>query len=50
MAYTGDFRFHGPAGSMTRDFVDAARQEKPKLLLTEGTRVAPGDDAGNLSE
>jgi len=50
MAYTGDFRFHGPAGSMTRDFVDAARQAKPKLLLTEGTRVAPGDDGGNMSE
>ena len=50
MAYTGDFRFHGPAGSMTRDFVDSARQEKPKLLLTEGTRVGPGGDAANMSE
>jgi len=50
MAYTGDFRFHGPAGSMTRDFVDAARQAKPRLLLTEGTRVAPGEDGGNMSE
>jgi ribonuclease J len=50
MAYTGDFRFHGPAGSMTRDFVDSARREKPKLLLTEGTRVGPGDDAANMSE
>jgi len=50
VAYTGDFRFHGPAGSMTRDFVDSARLEKPKLLLTEGTRVGPGDDAANMSE
>ena len=50
MAYTGDFRFHGPAGSMTRDFVDFARQEKPKLLLTEGTRVGPGNDTANMSE
>jgi ribonuclease J len=50
MAYTGDFRFHGPAGFMTRDFVDSAREEKPKLLLTEGTRVGPGDDTANLSE
>ena len=39
MAYTGDFRFHGPVGSMTRDFVVSARREKPNLLLTEGTRV-----------
>ncbi len=50
IAYTGDFRFHGPAGFMSRDFVDSARREKPKLLLTEGTRVGPGDDAANMSE
>ncbi len=50
MAYTGDFRFHGPAGSMTGDFVDAARRERPKLLLTEGTRVSPEGDDANLSE
>ena len=50
IAYTGDFRFHGPAGSMTRDFVDAARLERPRLLLTEGTRVNPGDDSSNMSE
>jgi len=50
MAYTGDFRFHGPAGSMTRDFVAAARDERPRLLLTEGTRVSPGDDSSNMSE
>jgi ribonuclease J len=50
MAYTGDFRFHGPAGSMTRDFIAAARREKPELLLTEGTRVRPDDPKANMSE
>ena len=50
IAYTGDFRFHGPAGSMTNDFVNAAKLEKPRLLLTEGTRVSPGDDTPNMSE
>ena len=50
IAYTGDFRFHGPAGSMTRDFIDAARTERPELLLTEGTRVSTEDDALNMSE
>ena len=50
MIYTGDFRFHGPAGSMTKDLVDSARQEKPKLLLTEGTRVTPKDDSAGMSE
>lgn len=50
MAYTGDFRFHGPAGTMTHDFMTAAGGEKPKLLLSEGTRVAPGDQRANTSE
>ena len=49
IAYTGDFRFHGPAGSMTRDFVEAARKEKLDLLLTEGTRVGHGGGA-NMTE
>jgi ribonuclease J len=50
MAYTGDFRFHGPAGSMTNDFVEAAKEAKPDLLLTEGTRVAAEDSKANMSE
>ena len=49
MAYTGDFRFHGRAGSMTADFVEAARDERPDLLLTEGTRVGHADGA-NMTE
>jgi ribonuclease J len=50
LAYTGDFRFHGPAGSMTMDFVNAARLERPTVLLTEGTRVGAADTRANLSE
>jgi ribonuclease J len=50
MAYTGDFRFHGPAGSMTGDFVEAARKASPTLLLTEGTRVRPGDQGPETTE
>jgi len=50
LAYTGDFRFHGPAGSMTDDFVQEAKREKPILLLTEGTRVSPDDTRENMSE
>jgi ribonuclease J len=50
IAYTGDFRFHGPAGSMTEDFVEMAKREKPILLVTEGTRVSPDDIKENLSE
>ena len=50
LAYTGDFRFHGRAGSMTRDFIEAARSERPRILLTEGTRVRPDDTKANMSE
>ncbi len=50
VAYTGDFRFHGPAGSMTADFIDGARQERPRVLLTEGTRVRLDDEKANMSE
>ncbi|MDG6970808.1 MAG: MBL fold metallo-hydrolase [Nitrososphaerota archaeon] len=50
MAYTGDFRFHGRAGAMTLDFVEAARREKPGTLLTEGTRVGQGDGKSGMSE
>ncbi|HEV2227077.1 MAG TPA: MBL fold metallo-hydrolase [Nitrososphaerales archaeon] len=50
LAYSGDFRFHGPAGSMTDEFVQVAKRERPILLLSEGTRVGPDDIKGNLSE
>ena len=50
IAYTGDFRFHGPAGSMTHDFVAAAREARPEALLSEGTRVKAGDDRQEMSE
>ncbi len=51
LAYTGDFRFHGPAGEMTEDFVRAATESRPAVLLSEGTRVGEGKDAGvNTSE
>ena len=50
LVYTGDFRFHGPAGSMTNDFVKEAAQSNPLVLLTEGTRVSPDDSRRNMSE
>jgi ribonuclease J len=50
LAYTGDLRFHGPAGSMTADFVREARRSRPLTLLTEGTRVRPDDSRIDMSE
>ena len=39
IVYTGDFRFHGPMGSMTEEFMETAAGVDPILLLSEGTRV-----------
>ncbi|HME18848.1 MAG TPA: MBL fold metallo-hydrolase [Nitrososphaerales archaeon] len=50
LVYTGDFRFHGPAGSMTADFAREAGRSRPAMLLTEGTRVSPDDSRRNMSE
>ncbi|HUI86401.1 MAG TPA: MBL fold metallo-hydrolase [Nitrososphaerales archaeon] len=50
VAYTGDFRFHGPKPSLTSDFVEAARSAKPAALVTEGTRVSKSDVRRELSE
>ncbi len=50
LAYTGDYRFHGPLGSMTNDFAAEAKKAKPSLLVTEGTRVTPEDVRHDLSE
>ena len=48
--YTGDFRFHGPAGAMTGDFVREARRARPQMLVTEGTRVGQEEPSTEMSE
>ncbi len=50
IAYTGDFRFHGPMGAMTEDFISVASKAKPIALISEGTRVAEADHKQELSE
>jgi ribonuclease J len=50
IAYTGDFRFHGPMGRMTQDFIAEASNAKPIALITEGTRVSDDDHKQELSE
>jgi ribonuclease J len=50
IAYTGDFRFHGPMGEMTQDFIAEASKAKPIALITEGTRVSDADHKQELSE
>ncbi|MFQ5871693.1 MAG: MBL fold metallo-hydrolase [Thermoplasmata archaeon] len=39
IAYTGDFRLHGPRASQSRAFLQAAAEHEPEALLIEGTHV-----------
>jgi len=39
IVYTGDLRLHGTKPQMTREFIDAAKKEKPIALLAEGTHI-----------
>ena len=41
IAYSGDFRRHGPMRAMTDEFIDAAAGAKPRVLICEGTRMTP---------
>src|SRR6266566_1895074 len=43
IAYSGDFRSHGPVSNMTKDFSDAAERSEPELFLCEGTNLVRGD-------
>jgi len=37
--YTGDFRMHGPRKKMSEDFIEKAKELKPKALIIEGTNI-----------
>ncbi|WP_407356106.1 MBL fold metallo-hydrolase [Methanolobus sp. WCC5] len=39
IVYTGDIRFHGLNGHLSRRFVEKARDARPKWMLCEGTRI-----------
>src|SRR5260370_26219115 len=43
MAYSGDFRAHGPRSDMTEDFAEKAEKSNPELFLCEGTNLVRGD-------
>jgi ribonuclease J len=42
VAYTGDLRMHGTHAHMTDDFINASREAKPIVMITEGTRIDIG--------
>ncbi|MGQ9572199.1 MAG: MBL fold metallo-hydrolase RNA specificity domain-containing protein [Dehalococcoidia bacterium] len=39
VCYTGDLRFHGRAGHLTKAFRDGLARSEPDVLLAEGTRI-----------
>lgn len=39
LVYTGDIRFHGSNGALSRNFVEKAKSVGPTWLLVEGTRI-----------
>ncbi len=43
VAYSGDFRAHGPRADMTNDFAKRAHSCEPALFLCEGTNLVRGD-------
>ncbi|MGP8072737.1 MAG: MBL fold metallo-hydrolase [Thermoplasmata archaeon] len=49
LAYTGDFRHHGPRAADTHRFFQAVAKEGVDALLIEGTRAGP-DPRRNLTE
>ena len=50
LVYTGDLRRHGAMSQMTDDFLERAAEEKPSIMITEGTRVAPEEKRKLYSE
>lgn len=44
IVYTGDIRFHGSNGRLSREFVKKAKDASPKWLICEGTRI----DSNNI--
>lgn len=40
VVYTGDFRFHGYKGDLTREFMERAADCDPVALICEGTRIS----------
>src|SRR5207245_11637775 len=43
LAYSGDFRAHGPRSDLTQDFSEKAEKSNPELFLCEGTNLVRGD-------
>jgi len=45
LVYTGDLRLHGPMAHMTSDFAEKAERCSPAVMVSEGTRISPKEEA-----
>ena len=43
VVYTGDFRIHGTKPQLTQDFINTAKQARPRAMLCEGTNLIGAD-------
>jgi len=43
IVYTGDLRTHGCRPDLTRDFVEASKEARPILMISEGTNIIGAD-------
>lgn len=50
IAYTGDFRMHGPRRDMSEEFMEKAARERPGALICEGTRMVAKENEHNYTE
>ncbi|MEM1944184.1 MAG: MBL fold metallo-hydrolase [Nitrososphaerota archaeon] len=48
LAYTGDFRMHGPMSHMSWDFINRCREKGVETIVVEGTRI--GDNLAHSEE
>ncbi len=50
IVYTGDLRAHGPRADLTKEFLEAAREVRPDLMICEGTRLTRKEKRRNMTE
>jgi len=50
IAYSGDFRIHGPLRDMTWEFAEKAGKYDVEIMLSEGTRISPEETCEIHSE
>ncbi len=50
IVYSGDMRVHGSRSEMTKEFIQAAKEAEPDVMICEGTRMVRTGNRRHLSE